>query len=149
MLNIPGVKSGPVKIKPSYLLMQPHHIWCLQNFVGYGHHPKQINSWHKLSRMLKVNPDIKVKMVETPDSLCLGCPSNTDNAVLKCNTVFVQKLNATFKKLLDISTGGIYYYKDLIAKLKNVMTPQKRQEICGECHFFKFGICKDVFQKTI
>lgn len=147
MNNLISIRPRLTRIKPTCILMQAHHAWCLENYVGLAHNKAHANSWERISKTIKENPDIKVKIVDEPDALCISCPSNGDSNGIKCNKNFVTKLNERFKTILGLEAGQQYEYKEIVEKLRALMNPQKRKEICGECGFFQYGVCKDTFNK--
>lgn len=134
-----------MELRPDHILMRPHHFLCLPGYVGLGYSKEHANSWDMISKLLPRHPDMKVRIVENEDTLCFKCPSNG-----KCDNSFVKKLDEKVKNLLNIENNQFYIYKELAEKLKEILNPQKHEELCENCGWrTKFGLCKDTFKKNI
>lgn len=125
------------------LEFRPHHFLCLPGYKGLNYDKNAKSSWDNLSKYLKENPDTQIKIVDGADSLCLSCPKKGVN----CTESMVGKLDEAVKKLLDLKVGGIYVYKELSDKLKNLLDPERHAKICGDCFWRVYGLCKDTFKK--
>lgn len=123
--------------------LRSHHLLCLPGYKGLNYNETAKTSWDNFSKMMKENPKLKIKIVDGPDSLCLNCPKKGVN----CTEESVKRLDEKVKTLLNLKTGGVYFYKALNKKLKDLLDPKKHEKICGDCFWRIYGLCKDTFQK--
>ena len=107
---------------------------------------KHSNSWDRVSKSLKEYPDMRVKIVSGKDTLCTTCPNDGSKGTT-CNGKRLKILDDQVKNLINIKDNVIYRFNDLMAKVREVMTPEKHKELCGSCQWRSKGLCNDTFQK--
>ena len=127
------------------LKFRPHHLVCLPGYKGANYDQSSKNSWDMLSKEIKENPNLKIKIVNGPDSLCLNCPKKGAN----CAEASVEKIDMAVKKILKLRLGGVYVYKEINDKLKGLLNPKKHATLCGDCFWRTLGFCKDTFKKQL
>lgn len=129
------------KIKP----IRAHHLLCLPGYKGINYSPESKNNWDIITAELKINPDMKIKIIDGTDTLCIKCPAQGAKKN-KCKEDFTRALDENVKQLLNIKAGEIYPYRVLSEKLKNLLNEHKHYEICGACSWRKEGLCADTFR---
>lgn len=127
--------------------IRAHHFMCLPGYKGYNYGDKIKNNWDNVSRLIKEYPETPVKIINGPDTLCIDCPHNAENKNT-CKKGFVNNLDETVKKLLGIKVSEVYTYAELDKKIHELLDPQKHAEICGDCMWRAYGLCKDTFEKV-
>lgn len=130
-----------------HITIRPHHFLCLPGYKGYGYSKEHANSWDRLSQSLAQYPNMKLKIVKGRDTLCEKCPNNGESGV-NCNENFLKKLDEKVKKLLGLDEKKIYRYDEILDKLKDLLDPKKHAELCGDCGWREYGLCKDTFKKV-
>ena len=61
--------------KAPELWLRPHHLLCLQSFVGHGYSEEFVQQMSVVKQQLTDSPDTPVKIVQGADMLCLHCPT--------------------------------------------------------------------------
>ena len=128
------------------ITIRPHHLMCSAGYKGVNYNPESANNWAKIVNDLKTNPDTKIKLTLGEDSFCKECKHNRENGG-SCDKVFVETLDKRVKDMLNIKDGAVYRFQELKEKLCAIMNPQKHQDICKECGWWKQGLCHDTFEK--
>ena len=57
------------------LWLRPHHLLCLQSFVGHGYSEEFVQQMSAVKQQLTNAPDTPVKIVRGADMLCRHCPN--------------------------------------------------------------------------
>lgn len=62
------------------LWLRPHHLLCLQSFVGHGYSPEFVQQMTAVKQQLSISPDSPIKIVSGPDMLCCRCPNCSEDS---------------------------------------------------------------------
>lgn len=57
------------------LRLRPHHLLCLQSFVGHGYSEEFVRQMTSVKKKLTISPDTPIKIESGADMLCLHCPN--------------------------------------------------------------------------
>ena len=120
--------------------LRPHHLLCIQKFVGKGYDGVFTSSLAKLVEYLRTHPETKVTLTEGCDEVCTACPNKAGEA---CEDG---------EKIIEIDNGVldacklIYGLSDTWLNLsraarERIFGTDKFEEICGSCQWFY--ICKN------
>ena len=91
--------SSTPPIKPS-ICLRPHHLLCLQTFVGHGYSPEFTAHMTIVQKQLPPDPLTPITLVNGPDDLCGHCPNCVDGSCTSPKPAVFdhlvgQKLNTT------------------------------------------------------
>jgi len=91
--------SSTPPIKPS-ICLRPHHLLCLQTFVGHGYSPEFTAHMTIVQKQLTTDPLTPITLVNGPDDLCGHCPNCVDGSCTSPKPAVFdhlvgQKLNTT------------------------------------------------------
>lgn len=128
------------------LNIRAHHFLCLPGYKGIGYDGDHKTSWDTISQQLKENPDTFVRVVDGQDDLCANCPNAKGKNGKRCNMNFLSALDNKVKEMLNISTGMILSWREIMAKVFSVMNKENHKELCGTCPWRKAGLCEDTFE---
>ena len=78
-MNSPINLSPIPSIKPT-ICLRPHHLLCLQTFVGHGYSPEFTEHMTYVKSLLDTDPYAPITLVNGPDDLCGHCPNCVDSA---------------------------------------------------------------------
>ena len=110
--------------------LRAHHGMCLAFFIGKGYSDEFTGHMLEVKNSLEGNPYVCVTC--STDIICSKCPNNKFG---KCTSE--KQVNEYDKEVLrrcNLSDGDIILYnefKELV--YKNILIPEKRQKICGNC----------------
>lgn len=138
------------------LILRAHHILCIQGFRGKGYSEEFVSNMTNIVEYLNEG-NIMVKVVNTPDYICLSCPNNIcqddmikfeinntyDNKGLCENERYIKNLDNEVLKTLNIDESHIYSYNNLLLKIKQYLTEEKFENICGSCKWYGLGYCRE------
>ena len=124
--------------------LRPHHFLCLPGYKGYNYNQAQINSWDRITKQLKENPDTDILILSGKDDLCKKCPNDgTGTAVCRDNSV--NELDKKVQFLIGVETGKKYKFSEIMKRMKWVMTPEIQESLCSSCSWWQKGLCHDTF----
>ena len=109
-----------------------HHGMCLAFFKGKGYSEEFTFHMARVKNDLENNPNVKV--VCEIDDICSKCPNNKNSECLSEDKV--REYDRDVLRRCNLSEGEIISYdefKDLV--YKNILIPEKREEICGNCQW--------------
>lgn len=62
------------------ICLRPHHLLCLQTFVGHGYSPEFTAHMTIVQKQLTTDPLTPITLVNGPDDLCGHCPNCVDGS---------------------------------------------------------------------
>ena len=122
-----------------HLQLRPHHLLCIQKFVGHGYDEAFTAHMTAVTAAIADAPDTRVTLVQGCDALCTACPHN-ENGV--CTTL--EKVNFMDSAVLaatKLAYGGEFPWATLARMAREkVFSTDEFPRICGSCQWF--GLCK-------
>ena len=93
-----SIKPSPIPPIKHTICLRPHHLLCLQTFVGHGYSPEFTVHMTYVKTLLDADPHALIALVNGPDDLCGHCPNCVDNTCTSpkpalFDQLVVQKLN--------------------------------------------------------
>jgi hypothetical protein len=64
-----------MKTSLSTLHLRPHHLLCLQTFIGHGYSEEFVQEMTSVKRQLELDPGTPIQLVDGADTLCRRCPN--------------------------------------------------------------------------
>ncbi len=113
--------------------LRPHHLLCTLGYVGLGYNEDFVKNMDYITSQLK-NNSLKIKLEITTDDICTYCPKKIKkNLCLENDSVVSYD-----KKVLEVFhlQEKEYLYQELLAKIKEFVTEDKLNYICGDCSWF-------------
>lgn len=112
--------------------LRAHHGMCLAFFEGKGY------SEEFITHMLRVKSDLEdnlnVRIICKTDDICSKCPNNINGECLSEEKVKEYDIEVLKRcNLSEDDTISYIEFKDLV--YKNILIPEKREEICGNCQW--------------
>ena len=131
------------------LRLRAHHLLCTRLYEGKGYSEDFVLNMNRVVRELD-DPGQEVQLLASPDDVCIACP-NLGSAGSRC-TLDNDNASGMDMKVcdaLECRAGEIYTSRELLERLKNKMTPELFETVCGECSWHKKGVCtyEDMIKK--
>ena len=99
----------------SVLHLRPHHLLCLQTFVGRGYSEEFVEHMTLVKRQLTANPLTPITLVSgADDHLCAHCPNCVDG---QCTS----EKPALFDKLVEEKLAVLLRCQELVTVLEGIM----------------------------
>lgn len=101
----------PMNSPTSSIHLRPHHLLCLQTFVGHGYSPEFTAHMTRVKNQLTADPHTPITLVTGPDDLCGHCPNCVDGSCTSpkpalFDQLVAQKLHLKEEHLTENSTLG-------------------------------------------
>ena len=120
--------------------LRPHHLLCIQKFVGKGYDGVFTNHLAKIVELLSENPDTKITLVEGCDNVCTKCPNREEGACTDGQKVL--DLDEGVLDACKLKPGTTDTWKSLSRTARErVFETEKFELICSSCQWF--DICKN------
>lgn len=129
------------------LNIRAHHFLCLPGYQGKGYDGDHKTSWDTISQQLKEHPDTFVRVVDGQDDLCKNCPNAKGLNGRKCNMGVLEQLDNKVKEMLNLPTGTVLTWQEIMQRVFSIMNKDNHKEMCGDCQWRKAGLCEDTFEK--
>ena len=120
--------------------LRPHHLVCLQYFVGKGYSAGFASNTTRVLAYLKQHPTLAcIQIVQEADALCLSCP----NLHTQCETArqydhgYLQALHLTIEQQLS--------FQDATERFQQHVNDTVFRTICGSCSWY--NLCSSLRQK--
>ena len=125
------------------IYLRPHHLLCLQTFVGHGYSPDFTKHMTYVKSLLTADPNTAITLVAGPDDLCVHCPNCVDGSCTSPKPAVFdhlvgQKLNTTedtenaAPKHTDASDSPLTLHG--IPSILH-MSEQRLAECCPDCEW--------------
>lgn len=124
-------------------IIRPHHILCLNNFIGKGYSDEFSKNMAKVKIALECGVNVKVIITKGCDDICSLCPHRIED---KCDTEEkVTRFDKNALRVLEICENNYYRWKELCDIFyKKIVMQGRLQDVCGDC-FWK-SICEKQIQ---
>jgi len=117
--------AGPLRLRP-------HHLLCLQRFVGEGYSEEfTANMWHIKETV--ENGGVSVKIVRGADDICSLCPHRDAKRNMCSREPFVSRLDEKVLGLLGIKWGYVYSGDELFSLARKRVPTVKG--VCDGCEW--------------
>lgn len=130
-----------MKDSENSVALRPHHIVCIQHFVGHGYDDEFTENMTKVINSLCSDTPVNVRL--GTDILCSCCPHN-ENGICKEQSR-VMHMDRACANILGISEGDTLPYGDLVSAITRYIEKNGLPDICLDCEWL--SICLDVRSK--
>ena len=120
--------------------LRPHHLLCIQKYIGSGYDDAFAAGMEALIRRLSACPGTAVTLVEGRDDLCAACPHMTGS---RCASE--EKVNRLDRGVLEacgFSAGETRSWSALARTAREqVLEKDTFEKVCGCCEWFE--LCRN------
>lgn len=130
----------------SAVRLRGHTLLCLQGFRGEGYSLRFTENLAAIHQTLSANPDQPVELVEEPDAVCGACPHR---ALTGCalngqeSEPSMQAQDRHVLRLLGLEAGRVVRWRDVLERIRALVTGSDLPGICGQCRWLPFGYCAE------
>lgn len=125
------------------LTFRPHHLLCIQGFIGYGYSPDFVRYLTHICTILKEDPDTKVRITDSVDDICCHCPYNNNGVCTKYSSAMadIKNMDTMVLRMLNIEIDVIYKFSDLKKRIDSTIRYRETaDQICGNCQWHE--VCR-------
>ena len=128
----------------SELHLRPHHLLCLQTFVGRGYSEEFIEHMTLVKKQLTTNPRTPITLVSGADDLCAHCPNCVEGQCTSEKPVLYDRLVEEKLARLDSSSNPPHTINGIPADLH--ITADTLSECCPGCDWRELctKVCKSL-----
>ena len=120
--------------------LRPHHLLCLQKFVGEGYDGVFTKNLAKIVEFLSSNPETEITLIEGCDEVCASCPDKFEGVCTDGEKVI--KLDSGVLDTCKLNYGISDSWKNLSGIAKEIFKTDNFDKICGSCQWF--NLCKSI-----
>lgn len=125
--------------------LRPHHILCIQGYIGKGYNKEFIKNMDEIVKQLRENSNIFINIIYKEDDICKFCPNRNENN--KCKDSYkVKYIDQKVVKYFKLEEKN-YKYIDILNEIKENINMDKMKDICSSCSWYKNNYCKDILIK--
>ena len=117
--------------KQDYVL-RAHHGMCAYFFKGKGYSDEFTAHMSEVVKNLKAGAT--VRLVDRVDEICQKCPDNKEGVCRTAELVAEYDRQVLLRCGLEVGTVMPFAdFQKLV--IERILTPQKREEVCGNCQW--------------
>lgn len=123
--------------------MRPHHLLCTQCYSGKGYSSDFIVRMDEVTAQLRSDDNTTIELVCSTDDICTACPKKLGEDLCAENATtkeYDRKVLAWF----GLQAGTQYCYQQVTEEIRQKMTPEILQDICGACSWLPISACRRV-----
>lgn len=124
------------------LEIRPHHLFCINAFIGKGYSECFINNMRNVILDLKENKGQYIKISIKLDNICDKCPNRVDNKFCKTEKQVID-MDKTLLRLFNIKEG-IHKYEKIENLIYNNISEEIIEKVCKGCSWYKKTNCKNL-----
>lgn len=120
--------------------LRPHHILCIQKFIGHGYNEDFTLHMNTIVSKLINNPKEQITITQSCDDICKRCPNNINEFCSSLNKVAM--MDASVLVNCNLKYGEKLPWIELAYKArKSIFETNKFNEICNECEWIE--LCRN------
>ncbi len=114
------------------IYLRPHHLICMQNFIGKGYNSEFTDNMASIISYLKNHADEKlIKITFDEDNICAKCPNQELKKCLK-----VSQRDSDYFIVLRLDLNKVYSWNDIKQFIKKYLDYKTFSNICSNCQWF-------------
>ncbi|WP_339060294.1 DUF1284 domain-containing protein [Tepidibacillus marianensis] len=133
------------------ITLRGHHLLCIHGFRGMGYSESFVEEMKKIVTVFRddlTNPSLEVKIANSLDNVCQGCPNNGKTRCLADDKSenadhHVSQMDQRVMRKLEIQPGRIYTKQELLIKTQEKVAPEDLDQLCEGCSWLAYGVCKE------
>jgi hypothetical protein len=115
------------------ITLRPHHLFCVLGFRGKGYNPEFTENMGRISKMVKADDRLPIKVCFGPDDICALCPHLKDG---KCSwgeagEEVVQEHDMALVRAFGLEEGKVVTTAKLLSVLKS--SKSVREVVFSKC----------------
>ncbi|MFQ6051346.1 MAG: DUF1284 domain-containing protein [Candidatus Hydrothermarchaeota archaeon] len=123
--------------------LRAHHLLCLQGFRGKGYDARFTRTMKEIMNIIKLNPNLKVRVIDQCDIVCSICPWISDNRCMKEGVDREEEIregDMEILRFLELPINTEMELKELFLLTRKKVP--KLPSICKRCEWLDRGVCK-------
>ena len=121
--------------------LRPHHLLCVQGFVGKGYNERFTSNMTAVVMELRECKEVLLEIIFSTDDVCSACPKMINKGVC-ADDILVKEIDKRVVTYFGI-TEGHHPCCGLFESVNARITEEIFNDICGKCQWFGLGVCKD------
>lgn len=126
-------------VNSNTIVLRPHHIVCIQHFVGRGYDDEFTANMIRVVDSLA--RDTEVTVVIGTDTLCSACPNNENGVCSEQERVL--NMDRACAKILNVNDGDTVPYGKLVDSITRYIKHESSlPDVCSDCEWVE--LCLEV-----
>ncbi|GKX27771.1 hypothetical protein SH1V18_02510 [Vallitalea longa] len=123
-----------------------HHLICNLGYKGKGYDERFTSVMSNVMYLIKMNPDLNVRVIDDIDILCSACPNrkgekyctNKDTEANKR----IKQMDHLVLDILDIQPYSLHNWTELQKKIALDFKLEHLNKLCKNCEWRQLGYCR-------
>ena len=121
--------------------LRPHHILCIQKFMGYGYNADFTAHMKSIVSGLTSNPKTQFTVAQGCDDLCKMCPNNISGVCTSLEKVAL--MDSAVLSICNLAYGENVPWAEVASKARErIFETDKFNNICTCCQWFE--LCRSM-----
>ncbi|MBA4536715.1 DUF1284 domain-containing protein [Bacillus aquiflavi] len=131
-------------------VLRGHHLLCVHGFQGLGYSPAFVEKMNEIVTDIRNDQlDFQIQVVAAFDEACMACPHR---GIEKCeadqnSNEHVLSMDEKVIRHLGIEKEKVYQKSELISLTAEKVKPEDLDDICENCSWLSYGVCKEGMAK--
>ncbi len=138
--------SKKIKGRGELMKLRAHHLICRLGFQGRGYDKRFTKVMAEVLFSFELNPNLKLKIVDTVDILCAACPHRKDKQCYKNQDLEeenkVKELDSIVISKLGLAVNNSYSLTELDQRIKNKFSLKDLANFCSSCQWREYDFCR-------
>ena len=113
--------------------LRPHHLLCLQSFIGKGYSSEFVRNMAEIADQLNDNPDQSIRIVRHEDDICAACPHRMTDHVCDHHEI-TEAIDRRFLSWLQLKDDQCCYSK-VTERLDDAFSSVILRAVCIDCQW--------------
>lgn len=114
--------------------IRPHHLMCIQNYIGYGYSEEFTAHMDEICKELKENPDIVIH--KGCDDICTACPYNSEGSCASLEKV--DRMDGGVLDICGLNYDDVISWNEAATLVRDkIFNAGRLNEICCDCQWLE------------
>lgn len=120
--------------------LRPHHLLCTQGYSGKGYSDTFVENMNAVVKKLRGSEPVTIQLTFSTDDLCGSCPHMQGVNLCETNDK-VKRFDRKVVEYFHLEERE-YVYQQLVAQIRETMTPEMLADICDGCSWYPISACR-------
>ncbi|MFH0965338.1 MAG: DUF1284 domain-containing protein [Planctomycetota bacterium] len=127
------------------LPVRAHHFLCIAGFRGKGYSDAFVRGMEHVTKRLRRDPELRVRIMATCDAICEACPHQRGGRCIRAEEgETVEERDHRTAKLLGLRMGARMTAHDVYARIARKLGEGIGIDaLCGECEWRRYPFCTE------
>ena len=121
--------------------LRPHHLLCVQKFVGHGYDEKFVRHLAGVVARLAAQPETRITLTQGCDDVCAHCPNRVKSRCVSMEKV--DRMDSCVLEICGLGAGESGTWAALAQRAKErILGAGAFEVVCAGCQWF--ALCRGI-----